>query len=126
MKVVDAGVVVDVLTGVIDPARLGQEPLAAPHLMDSEVMHVLRGKVLRGALSEGQGASAVDAFIRLGIARYPAADDRLRMWELRHNVSAYDATYIALAERLGATTLLTTDARLAAAPGVHCRIELVR
>lgn len=126
MRVVDAGVAVDLLTGIIDPARLGHEPLAAPHLMDSEVMHVLRGMVLRGALSEEQGARAVDAFMRLGIARHAAAPDRSRMWELRHNLSAYDATYVALAERLGATSLLTTDARLAAATGVRCRIELLR
>lgn len=126
MKVVDAGVVVDVLTGIIDPVRLGQEQLAAPHLMDSELMHVLRGKVFRGALSEEQGADAVDSFMRLGIARYPAAPDRPRIWELRHDLSAYDATYVALAERIEASALLTTDARLAAAPGTGCRIELLR
>lgn len=126
MKVVDAGVVVDVLTGIIDPVRLGQEQLAAPHLMDSEVMHVLRGKVLRGALTEEQGVSAVDAFMQLGITRHPAASDRSRMWELRHNLSAYDATYVVLAERIEASALLTTDARLAAAPGTSCHIELLR
>lgn len=126
MKVVDAGVVVDLLTGIIDPARLGREQLAAPHLMDSEVMHVLRGKVLRGALTEEQGASAVDAFMQLGIARHSAAPDRFRMWELRHNLSACDATYVALAERIEASALLTTDERLASAPGPVCRIELLR
>ncbi|MCH1883810.1 type II toxin-antitoxin system VapC family toxin [Agrococcus sp. ARC_14] len=117
---------VDVLNGIIDPARLGREPLAAPHLMDSAVMHVLRGKVMRGALSEEQGAGAVDAFLRLVIARYPAEPLRPRMWELRHNLTAYDATYVALAERVGATALLTTDARLASAPGLRCAIELLR
>ncbi len=47
------------------------------------------------------------------------------MWDHRHNLSAYDATYVALAEGLGATSLLTTDAKVAAAPGVACDIELV-
>ena len=47
------------------------------------------------------------------------------MWTLRHDLSAYDATYVALAETIGATALLTTDARLANAPGINCRIELL-
>jgi predicted nucleic acid-binding protein len=47
------------------------------------------------------------------------------MWELRHNLSAYDATYVALAEVLAATSLLTTDARLAIAPGITCNVELL-
>ena len=125
MKVVDAGIVIDVLTGVIDPARLGSELLAAPHLLDSEVLHVLRAMVMRGILSEEQGATALDAFMLLALTRFPADPLRPRMWELRHNLSAYDATYVALAERVGATALLTTDARLATAPGVRCKIELL-
>jgi predicted nucleic acid-binding protein len=47
------------------------------------------------------------------------------MWALRHNLNAYDATYVALAEMIGATTLLTTDARLANAPGVRCAVQVL-
>jgi predicted nucleic acid-binding protein len=47
------------------------------------------------------------------------------MWELRENLTAYDATYVALAESIGASALLTTDARLAAAPGLRCVVRVV-
>lgn len=125
MKVVDAGVIVEMLADDLDPNRLGSEELAAPHLIDSEVMHVLRGLVLRSALSEEQGAAAMDGFTRLALARFPAASLRPRIWQLRHNLSAYDATYVALAETVAATSLLTTDARLARAPGIHCDVEVL-
>lgn len=121
----DAGVVVELLVGDLDPARLGGEDLAAPHLLDSEVTHVLRGLALRGAITEAQAARAMQGFLALRIERFPADRLRPRMWELRHNYSGYDATYVALAEALSATALLTTDARLAAAPGAHCMIEVV-
>ncbi|MGB3184334.1 MAG: hypothetical protein WBG36_16825 [Ornithinimicrobium sp.] len=68
---------------------------------------------------------ALDGFAQLTLVRYPADGLRLRMWELRHTLSAYDATYVALAEMLDATALLTTDARLATAPGIHCRIDVL-
>lgn len=126
MKVVDAGVVVDVLVGRLDPLRLGDEDVAAPHLLDSEVMQVLRRLVLRNALTAAGGAAAVRALGRLEVARFPANGLHARTWELCHTLTAYDATYVALAERLGASALLTTDARLAAAPGPNCRIELLR
>jgi predicted nucleic acid-binding protein len=122
---VDAGVVVELVVGGLDPDRLGDEELAAPHLIDSEVTHVLRSLVLRGNISEAQGAQALDGFTRLAITRFPADWLRPRMWALRHNLSAYDATYVALAELTGATTLLTTDARLAQAPGARCDIQLL-
>lgn len=125
MRIVDAGVVVELLVGELGPDVLGEEELAAPHLLDSEVMHVLRGLVRRGVLDEAQGATAVAGFLELALTRFPAEGLRARMWELRHNVSGYDATYVALAEVLEATALLTTDARLANAPGPRCRIELL-
>ena len=125
MKIVDAGVVVELLAGDLDPDQLGEEELAAPHLIDSEVTHVLRGLVLRGALSEEQGDLAMEGFIELTLTRFPADWLRPRMWALRHNVSGYDATYVALAELTGASALLTTDARLAQAPGIRCPIQLL-
>lgn len=125
MIVVDAGVVVELVAGALDPAVLGDDELCAPHLIDSEVINVLRRLVMRGQLTPQQGDAAVDGFAELVLTRFPAAPLRPRMWALRHNVSSYDATYVALAEALKATHLLTTDARLTTAPGVHCTITLV-
>ncbi|MGL5864431.1 MAG: type II toxin-antitoxin system VapC family toxin [Dermatophilaceae bacterium] len=126
MRVVDAGVVVELLIGGLDPDRLGDEELAAPHLLDSEVVHALRGLVRRGALTATQADVAVRGFARLMLTRFPADGLRTRMWELRHTLSGYDATYVALAEAVNATELLTTDAKLAASVGPTCRIELLR
>lgn len=125
MRVVDAGAIVELLAGHLNPDQLGDEELAAPHLIDSEVTHVLRGLVHRGVLSEKQGDLAVDGFTQLMLTRFPADWLRPRMWALRHNFTGYDATYVALAEMTGATALLTTDTRLAKAPGAECRIELL-
>ncbi len=125
MKVIDAGVVVELFAGSLDPDRLGDEELAAPHLIDSEVTHVLRSLVLRRDLSDEQATSALDGFTSLTITRFPADWLRPRMWALRHNLSAYDATYLALTEMTGATSLLTTDARLAKAPGIRCAVHML-
>ena len=125
MRIVDTGVMVELLAGDLDPDRLGEEELAAPHLIDSEVTHVLRGLVHRGALSEEQGDSALEGFTELTITRFPADWLLPRMWALRHNLSGYDATYVALAEMTDATALLTTDARLAREPGPQCNIQLL-
>lgn len=125
MKVVDAGVVVELLAGDLDPDLLGADELAAPHLIDSEVAHVLRGLVLRGVLTEQQGDSAMSGFAELTLTRFRADWLRPRMWELRNNLSGYDATYVALTEMTEASALLTTDARLARAPGPRCSIQLL-
>jgi len=125
LNVVDAGVIVELVAGGLDPDRLGVEDLAAPHLLDSEVTHVLRGLVLRGVLTDEQAVVAMGGFAELAIVRYPADWLRPRMWALRHNLSAYDATYVALAEMTAATSLLTTDVRLANASGVRCAVRLL-
>lgn len=125
MKVIDAGVLVELLAGGLDPARLGSEDLAAPHLIDSEVTHVLRGLALRAELTEQQANAALSGFTALTLVRFGAQDLRARMWELRPNLSAYDATYVALAEAIGASSLLTTDARLARAPGIRCTVDVL-
>lgn len=122
MKVVDAGVIVALVAGNLDPALLGDDELATPHLLDSEVTNALRRLVLRGDLTDDQGTSAMQGFVRLTLTRFPADWLRPRMWALRHNLSAYDATYVALAEQTGASALLTTDGRLARAPGVECTV----
>jgi len=125
LRVVDAGVIVELLANDLDPRRLGDEELAVPHLIDSEVTNVFRRLVVQAVLTEKQGAAALEGFSQLGLTRFPADWLRPRMWELRHNLSAYDATYVALAEMTSATALLTTDARLANAPGINCPIELL-
>ena len=124
MRVVDAGVVIAVLAGTADPEGLVDDEIAVPHLVDSEVPNALRRAVVRGALTDVEAGVAMDGFIRLSLTRYPADWLRPRMWALRHDLSAYDATYVALAEALTAP-LLTTDHRLARAPGLPCPIRVV-
>jgi predicted nucleic acid-binding protein len=123
--VVDAGVIVELVANDLDPDRLGDEEVVVPHLIDSEVTNALRLLVRRGILTDDQGTLALDGFAHLTLTRFPADWLRPRMWALRHNLSAYDATYVALAEMIGATTLLTTDARLARAAGIHCHVEVI-
>lgn len=125
MRVVDASVIVELLASDLDPDRLGDEELVVPHLIDSEVANVLSRLVAHNVLSDKQGSAALDGFSRLTLTRFPADWLRPRMWELRHLLSAHDATYVALAEMIDATSLLTTDTRLANAPGINCRIELL-
>jgi predicted nucleic acid-binding protein len=125
VRVVDAGVLVGVLVGDLQQDALGDEELAAPHLVDSEVTQVLRRLAHQGNLTDYAATAAMDGFVRLSLTRYPADWLRGRIWALRHNLSAYDATYVALTERLSATSLLTTDARLAAAPGLQCAVDVL-
>jgi predicted nucleic acid-binding protein len=105
-------------------AALVRQQLHAPHLLDSEVASALRRRVLARQLSEADGWNALDALRRLGLTRYPAYTMAGRVWELRENLSAYDGTYIALAEALGCD-LLTADARIARAPRIRCSVTVV-
>jgi predicted nucleic acid-binding protein len=84
---------------------------AAPHLLDSEVAHVLRKHVLGGRLDEGRAADALRDLMELPLDRYQARPLLQRIWELRHDLSGYDATYVALAETLDAS-LITSERRL--------------
>ena len=104
---------------------LADEPFACPHLVDSEGVHALRAQVLRGELEAADAERAVRAWARLGMYRVPVVGMLARIWELRENLSAYDATYVAVAETLD-TPLLTADARLARAPGPTCPVTVVR
>ena len=104
--------------------RLSGDPeLHAPHLIDVEFLHALRRLVAGGSLTEDRAADALQDFERLSIVRYPHHPLIARIWELRHNLTAYDAAFVGLAEALG-VPLITCDARLAAAPGHGARIEL--
>lgn len=108
------------------PARrvLAGERLHAPHLIDSEVANGLRRMVGAQQLDADAGWTALDAFRRLGMTRYPTFSLLDRVWDLRDNLSACDATYVALAELLGCN-LLTADARLSRAPGIRCPVTVV-
>jgi predicted nucleic acid-binding protein len=125
MLVIDASVLVDALL-VAGPTRirLASDNLQAPELIDAELLSVLRRLVLADNLREGHALQALVTANRLGLRRHPNRFLWPRAWELRTNLSAYDALYVALAEQLNAP-LLTADARLARAPGLRCRVEVL-
>ena len=102
-----------------------RETLHVPHLFDVEVLHVLRRHSLSGDLSERRGRLALSRLSSTRLTRYPHASFARRIWELRHNLTAYDAAYVALAEALNAP-LVTMDVRLAQAPGHNALVELYR
>ena len=100
------------------------ESLHAPHLIDLEVAQVLRRYVARVQIPEQRAREALDDFRDLDMNRYPHDVLLPRIWELRHNVSSYDAAYLSLAEVLEAP-LLTTDARLARVVDTRAVIEVL-
>lgn len=122
--VVDASAVVEILLNPAASVRLRQrlfragESLHAPHLIDLEVLSVLRRYNSTGQMPDERAAEAISDFVAFRIERHSHEVVLHRVWELRKNLSAYDAAYVALAELLG-TPLVTTDKRLAkAAPHV--------
>lgn len=131
MIVVDASVLANVLAddghaGVLARNRVGAAgDLRAPDLVDVETVSVLRKRWLAKDLTEERFASAIDDLEEFELTRFPALPLLRRAFELRANVTPYDAVYIALAERLDCP-LLTSDARLARAPGIRCQIDLLQ
>jgi predicted nucleic acid-binding protein len=103
---------------------LASEQLHAPHLVDSEIASALRRRLVARQINAEDAWTALDAWRRLGLTRYAVHPLFDRMWELRDNLSAYDAGYVALAETLGCG-LITADARLSRAPGIRCAITVV-
>lgn len=95
--------------------------LHVPQLFDLEVAAALRRFVLRRSVSAGAVEAALADLAELPVARYPHLPLLTRVWQLRHNLTAYDAAYVALAEELGAR-LLTTDLRLARAPALPVEV----
>ncbi|MCW2697449.1 MAG: hypothetical protein JWR62_2534 [Modestobacter sp.] len=100
------------------------EQLHVPHLIDAEVAQALRRLVAADRLPAHEGEGLLTAWAALALVRHPFQALLPRIWALRENVSAYDATYVALAEALGCA-LLTADARLARAPGARCPVTVV-
>jgi predicted nucleic acid-binding protein len=128
--VVDASAVLETLLRTPAAAAVegrlfdSRQTLHAPHLIDVEVAQVVRRFAAAGDVDAERGREALADLADLPLLRYPHDLLLPRIWELRHNLTAYDAAYVALAEALGAP-LLTRDRRLAAASGHDAQVELV-
>ncbi|MGH3277051.1 MAG: type II toxin-antitoxin system VapC family toxin [Streptosporangiaceae bacterium] len=131
MIVVDASVLANVVGDDGDDGQRTRRELrvagdlAAPDLVDVETMAVLRKRWIAGSISDGRFAAAIDDLRALELDRYPALRFVRRAFELRANVTAYDAVYVALAEALDCE-LWTADRRLASAPGPACAFRVLR
>ncbi len=129
MIVIDSSAVIEVLLrsqiGMEIEERILSpfENLCAPHLLDLEIAQVLRRYCASGDMSPERGQNALDDLKDMPITRYPHDIFLSRIWELRNNITAYDAAYVALAEALPAP-LFTCDKRLASAPLNDVSIEL--
>ena len=128
MIVLDASALVEVILRTPIGSAIEQriissaETLHAPHLIDIETTHVLRRYVAKGSIDAKRGREAIDDVASLSLRRYGHAGLLPRVWEMRNNLTAYDAVYVALAQVLNAP-LLTCDRRLAAAVGHRAQIE---
>ena len=105
-------------------SRLGHEKLVAPAIVDLEVLSVLRRLARSGQLNHERVESAIVDLVDLPMRRADRAPLLNRCWQLRENLTIYDAAYVALAETLD-LTLLTADIRLARAPGISCPVEVL-
>jgi len=125
MIVVDASVVYETLLGSA-PARerLSHEKLIAPQLIQVEVMNALRRRLLAKMISPKRAEEALEDYDDTYIILFNHAQLMGRAWELRDNVTPYDAMYVALAEWFG-VPLVTMDATLAGAPGVKASVEVL-
>lgn len=130
MIIVDASVVANALAddgddGATARRRLLDAPeLAAPDLVDVETVSVLRRRWRAGDLTARRFSSAIDDLADLAMVRMPTLPLMRRAYELRANLTACDASYVALAEHLG-WVLLTADRRLSRAPGIRCTVEVL-
>ncbi|MGH3517493.1 MAG: type II toxin-antitoxin system VapC family toxin [Haloechinothrix sp.] len=126
--VVDASALIEALASRADgTARhiLRDARCHAPHLLDAEVGGVLRRRSRGGLLTEAQARSLLRAGALAIHERYPHGPLAAAAWDLRDNLSYYDALYAALAGKLG-LPLLTADQRLANTPGLPCAVELIK
>jgi predicted nucleic acid-binding protein len=123
--VIDASLAIAGLLGA-GPAQqmLEHEDLQAPTHIDVEVVGAVRRRVMRQGLASSDAVAALEVWRYLAVARHHSYVDIRRMWELRDNVTAGDAAYVALAESLGCA-LVTGDRRLAGTPGIRCAVTVV-
>jgi predicted nucleic acid-binding protein len=129
MMVIDASAAIEWLLNSSTGRRvrdvlLSAQALAAPHLIDVEIVQTLRRYVRRREITPERGRVALRDLGDVQLNRFPHLPMAERMWELRDNVSAYDAAYVSLAEGLDAT-LLTCDRKLASAVGLRVRVEVI-
>ena len=129
MLIVDASCLYGVLIGQRGAERIrgrltADTEQAAPHVIDVEVLSVIRRDFLLGLLDATAANQAVEDLRDWPGERFGHQALLERAWELRSNVRGWDAVYVALAESFGAT-LLTTDARLSRAVGPRCSIEVI-
>jgi len=125
MIVVDASAALSALLNAgAARSTLASERLHVPHLIDSEIANGLRRRVAARQVTAVSGWAMLATWRQLGITRYATFSFLDRIWQLRENLSAYGATYVALAEALGCE-LVTADARLSRAPGLRCPVTVV-
>lgn len=129
MIVLDASAVIDWLLQTPTGRRIEEriysrnESLHAPHLLDLEIMQVLLRLVREEAVSVHRAEEAIRDFLDLKISRYPHFVLLPKIWRQRHNLTAYDAAYVVLAQTLGAA-LVTRDQRLASVADADVTVEL--
>jgi predicted nucleic acid-binding protein len=127
--VVDASAILEVLLQTPAARRVSRvlfaagQTLHAPHLIDLEIAQVLRRYVRSASISNDRGAEALSDFLDLPLTRYPHFVLLTRVWQMRHNLTAYDAAYLALAEALDAP-LITRD-RVLARTSSRAQVELL-
>ncbi len=130
MIVIDASVLANVVGDDGPAGRAARNRIAAaeqwfaPDLVDVETVSVLRRRWRAGDLTARRFRSAVADLVALPIVRFPTGPLMIRAYELRSNVTPYDATYVALAEGLSCP-LVSADRRLARAPGIRCGVDIL-
>ena len=130
MIVLDASAAIDWLLHTPAGIKVDQriysrsESVHVPHVLDLEVAQVLRRFVRDRSLSSGRAVAALQDLMDVRFTRYPHWQLLPRIWQLRHNLTAYDGAYLALAELLNAP-LITRDRRVSSAPGHHAQVELL-
>ena len=130
MIVIDASLVVDIITAKIDAgvldnlSQLGSEEIVAPYLLDIEVLNALRKLHSSKKATNTECETALSLFNILPITRKEHTPLLARIWELRANMTAYDAAYVALAEKLNAE-LWTTDTKFSNTPNHTAKVNLI-
>ena len=130
MIVIDASVLYEAIietpysAAIVDRIFSDDETLHAPHLVDLEIVNTLRRYVLKGELSERSASQAMEDFASIPLKRHTHTGLIPRIWQLRNNLTAYDAAYIALAEMLN-VPLITRDTAFASSTGHNVHVELI-
>ena len=125
MIVADASVIYESLTGRASAqAVLDDEQIQVPTVTDIELISAVRKRVRLGQITPDEGWQALETYRWMAVTRHSTFAFFDRIWELRDNLTAYDAAYVALAEIIGCP-LVTADARLSRAPGLRCSVTVV-